>query len=271
AAAPTLATPSTTAVTAAPTIAAPVQALPNQSIRQGLPQKSLTPTWTLRPDEQPSMGQNSEVLLFVHGMDSRAEEADDITHALFNGLMTRPPTTGAASTAVMIASNFHTVGFSSSEMCAHPDAVAANGQKIAVVPFDTVNGAKTPLYFVPDTPPVFPGMPQVLLDGPSPNGAFNVPAAHNIGANEGRLRADLKAVAAAAQPLPPPPTGSLSQAAYKFALNDPTMGRAFADLAVTGRRSFAAFKQALPQDAFCQTLSAAPVPAPYPQMNPNDI
>lgn len=39
--------------------------------------------WTLKPDYTPALEANSEVLLFIHGMDSRAEEAEDITRHLF--------------------------------------------------------------------------------------------------------------------------------------------------------------------------------------------
>jgi len=67
--------------------------------------------------------------------------------------------------------------------------------------------------------------------------------------NEGRLRPELRMAAAAAQPLQ-----SLTQAAYKFAAGDSVWGNAFADLSVTGHRSFAAFRQALPQEPFCQSL-----------------
>jgi hypothetical protein len=42
-----------------------------------------TPRWTLREELPPSIAPNSEILLFIHGMDSRAEEAGDITKELF--------------------------------------------------------------------------------------------------------------------------------------------------------------------------------------------
>src|SRR5215217_4590385 len=47
------------------------------------------PVWTLRPDPTPSIPPNSDIILFIHGMDSRAEEADDITKALFGLLGSR--------------------------------------------------------------------------------------------------------------------------------------------------------------------------------------
>ena len=44
--------------------------------------------WTLRPDAQPTIDPNAEILIFIHGMDSRAEEADDLTKALFTPMAT---------------------------------------------------------------------------------------------------------------------------------------------------------------------------------------
>ncbi len=46
--------------------------------------------WTLREESPPTIDPNSEVLLFIHGMDSRAEEADDITKALFALVANKP-------------------------------------------------------------------------------------------------------------------------------------------------------------------------------------
>src|SRR5438045_4243494 len=98
------------------------------------------------------------------------------------------------------------------ESCDHMDSFA-NGQRSAVLPFEVVNGAATRLYFAPVTPPQ-------LLDTPPPAGTqINVPAAHNIGANEGRLHPALRAAAAAAQP-----QQSLAQAAFKFAAGDAVWG-----------------------------------------------
>ena len=120
----------------------------------------------------------------------------------------------------------------------------ANGKHIAVTPFDVVNGIATPEYFGPM-------IPLTLLDTPPPNGTqINVPAAHNIGANEGRLNPGLRVTAAAADPL-----RSLRLAALRFAVNDPVWGNAYADLSVTGRRTFASFRQALPGETFCQSLA----------------
>jgi hypothetical protein len=64
----------------------------------------------------------------------------------------------------------------------------------------------------------------------------------NIGANEGRLRSDLRAAAARANPI-----DNLCHAAAAFAHGDLSDGNAFADLSVTGRRAFEAFRAHPPQ------------------------
>jgi hypothetical protein len=194
------------------------------------------------------------VLLFIHGMDSRAEEADDITRALFSTIATTrqaPPPLALPP----IAANRATVPFTSSEACDHMDSLV-NGQRTANVPSDVVNGTPTRVYFAPIIPP------QLLDSAPAPGTQINVPAAHNIGANEGRLRPELRAAAAAAQPLQ-----SLRLAAFKFAAGDVVWGNAFADLSVTGHKSFANFSQTLPEEAFCQSL-AGQQPAP---LTANDV
>jgi hypothetical protein len=66
----------------------------------------------------------------------------------------------------------------------------------------------------------------------------------NVGANEGRLRDDLRKAAQQANP-----ADSLCKAAKAFALGNETDGNAFADLSVTGRRAFAAFRARPPQEA----------------------
>jgi hypothetical protein len=188
------------------------------------------------------------VLLFVHGMDSRAEEADDITNALFRALTTTPHTPPPPIwPPIMATVPTAMVSFMNSEPCDHPDIIV-NSQRTAVVPTDTVNGITTMLYFAPVTPPQLLDM-TVEPGEPAP-GAINVPAAHNIGANEGRLNPSLKVTAAAAQPLQ-----SLRLAALRFAAGDAVWGNAYADLAVTGHKSFAIFRQAPPGETLCQSLS----------------
>ena len=214
-------------------------AVPQRTLQIPVPLQLPQLNWHLRPEAAPVIPANSEVLLFVHGMDSRAEEADDITNALFAALPTIPkaPVLPAlppiAATVPLAMTNFSGPDTS----CKNKD-VTVNGQRTAVVP---------PLYFALNAPH------QLLDMTPSPGipaiGPFNVPAAHNMGANEGRLIPALRSVAAAAQPL-----SSLKLAAIRFASGDPVLGNAYADLSVTGRRSFASFRQALPAEAYCQSL-----------------
>ncbi|MDQ6886124.1 MAG: hypothetical protein M3068_02405 [Gemmatimonadota bacterium] len=72
---------------------------------------------------------------------------------------------------------------------------------------------------------------------PLPGSAVGI----NIGANEGRLRADLRMPAGVGDP-----NLSLCQAAVAFAVGKTADGNAFADLSVTGRRAFAAFRAQRP-------------------------
>jgi hypothetical protein len=238
-----------------PVQAEPVQAAPVPlQIDRNTPRVGrLTPPprWALRPDAAPSIEPNSKVLLFLHGMDSRAEEANDITKTLFMQIATTPVTAPPAAYPPITA-NRATIQFASPETCDNMDNFS-NGQRSAVVPFDMVNGAPARVYFAPVIPPI-------LLDTPPRAGTqFNVPAAQNIGANEGRLRPELRAVAglASAQPF-----NALRQASFRFAAGDAVWGKAFADLSVTGHKAFAAFRQALPGEPFCQSLLAQPPPAP---------
>jgi hypothetical protein len=222
------------------------------------------PRWALRPDAQPSIPPNSEVLLFVPGMDSRAEEADDLTKALFMALPATPTTPPVWP---KIKDNRTTVTFTNCqnpkggcpESCDHlddrssvpdfPFSYPSGRHPAAVTPSDIVDGMPARLYFAPSIPL------QLLDTGIPPGEQINVPAAHNIGANEGRLHPTLRAVAAQADPLK-----SLTQAAFKFAAGDAVWGKAFADLSVTGHKSFAIFRQTLPGELFCQSLGKEPAP-----------
>jgi pimeloyl-ACP methyl ester carboxylesterase len=166
-------------------------------------------------------------------------------HDLTNVRTTPPDKTGGPS----IATNYSTVRFDSCpnpakgcpEQCDYPDNFSGV-QRSAVVPAES-GGQR--LYFEPS-------IPVRMLDTPPPAGSqLNIPAAHNIGRNEGRLRPELRSAAAAAKP-----RESLRLAAYQFAGGDTEMGNAFADLSVTGSRSFAAFLQDPPQESFCQSVAA---------------
>lgn len=158
---------------------------------------------------------------------------------------TPPDKTGGPS----IATNYSTVRFDSCpdpakgcpEQCDSPDNVSG-GQRNAVVPGES-GGPR--LYFEPV-------IPLRMLDTPPPAGSqINVPAAHNIGRNEGRLRPELRSAAKAANP-----RESLRLAAYQFAGGDTEMGNAFADLSVTGSSSFGKFSVDPPQESFCQAIAA---------------
>jgi hypothetical protein len=95
------------------------------------------------------------------------------------------------------------------------------------------------------TPAVPPGHyvpPAALVDGARQT--FNNPPGKNIGSSEGRLRKELRDAAARADPL-----DSLRAAAAALAAGDKTLGNAYADLAVTGRRSLARFRSAPPSEA----------------------
>jgi hypothetical protein len=80
---------------------------------------------------------------------------------------------------------------------------------------------------------------------PSPptRAQYNPGALTGIGANEGRLRSDLRQMASHHNPME-----SLCAAAAAFALGNASDGNAFADLSVTGRHAFAAFRAHPPQD-----------------------
>ena len=145
------------------------------------------------------------------------------------GIVPLVPTTGGPS----VATNYALVPFAAVEPCDNRDTVSAGGQKIAVLPAD---------YYAPAIPPN-------LLDMP-PQSNFNIPAGRNIGKNEGRLNPELRAAAAGTVPLE-----SLRLAAYQFATGNTDMGKAFADLSVTGHRAFGDFNTARPKEPFCQSLS----------------
>src|SRR5262249_49164308 len=107
------------------------------------------PRWALNPDAEPAaLAPDSEVLLFIPGMDSRAEEADDITKAIFTEMAktsTSPPST-PPSALPPIKSNYSAVLFNNCpnpaggcpETCDHPDDLSS-GKPTAVVPFDITN------------------------------------------------------------------------------------------------------------------------------------
>ncbi len=103
---------------------------------------------------------------------------------------------------------------------------------------------------------------------PTPAGeAFNRPPARNIGTNEGRLVDALRDVARVANPR----GCALRHAASAFARGDDVFGRAYADLAVTGHRAFAAFRAAPPDAAYCTNVLRQPAARGCPPVQRGDI
>lgn len=137
--------------------------------------------------------------------------------------------TGGAS----IATNYSMVTFGEPEPCDNQD------NRSGVYPTAVLPAG----YYAPLIPP------NMLDTPPLANRQFNVPAGQNIGANEGRLKPELRKAAADADPLK-----SLRSAAYQFAAGNTDMGKAFADLSVTGRKAFDKFRTALPKEPFCQSI-----------------
>lgn len=100
--------------------------------------------------------------------------------------------------------------------------------------------------------PPQPATPAMYNSPPPPRGVTGAPGS-TLGANEGRMRAELRAVAAKRDPVV-----SLCQAAQRFTHNAPAsggnpsdhdFGNAFADLSVTGKASFEKFVQLHPTEA----------------------
>jgi len=61
---------------------------------------------------------------------------------------------------------------------------------------------------------------------------------------------------------------SLPLAAMHFGLKNTVQGNAFADLSVTGRRAFSAFRQGQPAENYCQTIANRTLPAACPAPSP---
>ena len=126
-------------------------------------------------------------------------------------------------------------------------SVAAAGGSVVATALPTALTAVTgllkagiPSQLINLPPPASPTPYQAATNGPLHDLAFT---GKSVGANEGRVRADLRAAAQAANPL-----ASLCRAAELFILGDRASGNAFADLSVTGKASFAKFRQLRPQE-----------------------
>lgn len=164
---------------------------------------------------------------------------DDVRSAVARFNAVPPPTNIPSGT---IASDVLTVQFNSCpipsqgcpEQCDFPDDFSQGGRK----------GVLPPDYYVPR-------IPRELLDtNPPPGGIFNIPAARNIGSNEGRLNDALRAAASDRRP-----RNSLVLATFEFAKGNAVLGTAYADLSVTGRRAFEDFRAGGgPKEPFCRSL-----------------
>lgn len=156
--------------------------------------------------------------------------------------------------AQVISQNMRTRHFDSCTGSAPFDR--AHGCPEACLPLDHPPGSSNvaaatmpPGYFEPSIPPD-------MLDAPSsPGTQLNVPVAHNIGANDGRLQPYLRQAARLANPL----ACTLPLASYHNALgpgHEARLGQAYADLSVTGHNAFAAFRLAPPTAAYCAGIAA---------------
>jgi pimeloyl-ACP methyl ester carboxylesterase len=171
----------------------------------------------------------------------------DISHAI-NDLTNNHPAPPDAIGGASIATNHRLQTFTCND--GSPGCPDTTCQ-----PRDIPAVSVTSAYFEPNIDPA-------LLDSSPPAGkSISVPPGQNIGQNEGRLRAELRTAAKTADP-----RQDLLLAASSFANKDTLMGNAYADLSVTGSRSFQAFKANPPQESFCQSLMQN-----SPQANANAI
>lgn len=152
-------------------------------------------------------------------------------------------------------------------LCAIRDSVAANQE------WRDFSGVGSELCELPQgdvvsTDNFAPKAPETVFDHDGSGRKIDRATGRNLGDNEGRLRPDLRQVAQLANPQ----DCSLPLSAYNFALaeatSDPLIkaeliitARAYADLSVTGRRAFDAFKKDLPGTTYCMNI-ASRTPAP---------
>lgn len=90
---------------------------------------------------------------------------------------------------------------------------------------------------------------------PSPAANHFEPLWTSVGVNEGRLRSDLRDAARQKDPR----RCTLALAAVHYGLGGPdetALGQAFADLSVTGKAAFRAFRAFPPGDSYCQSIAA---------------
>jgi len=166
----------------------------------------------------------------------------DIQNVLHSVSLAGPPqqppsATGGAS----VATNYRIVTMGPAEQC---DATPSG---YFIAPAELLDWEQTP------APPFMDALTNYHPPDNAPRRADYNPAGlasadrnvkPNIGANEGRLRADLRKVAADRNPVE-----SLCRSAEAFALGNASDGNAFADLSVTGRLAYAAYRAQPPQEA----------------------
>ncbi|HYT68953.1 MAG TPA: PAN domain-containing protein [Vicinamibacterales bacterium] len=166
----------------------------------------------------------------------------------------KPPLALNCSTQSLVATNYASVVPPRGPVCDQPNLEPPGYYLPPSAMLDWIPTVSTGDYTLEGFRPPAPAATRdkyTTGTGPVPN----YPGAPGsvMGANEGRLRSELRAAAAARDPI-----GDLCMAAQKLARNGPAsgndpsdreFGNAFADLAVTGRAAFARFIKERPTEA----------------------
>jgi len=158
-----------------PTVIVSTRFVVAQSKPPAAPPPVVTAPWALAPDPQLAIAPGAEVLLFVHGMDSRAEEANDIITALFKRMA------GSPRNLVVIAMDLPTSGYATNLDFDKVSPLQAIGiPKLTTTPLPipiepTIYGAViVPLFAslgMPPPPPVIPpgtSFPDFAATGKAP-------------------------------------------------------------------------------------------------------
>jgi pimeloyl-ACP methyl ester carboxylesterase len=170
-----------------------------------------------------------------------ANDIQNVFHSIVADVPPAQQQPPQATGGVSVATNYRIMTMGPAEQCdATPSgyfiapAELLDWNQTAAPPFmDALTN-----YHPPDNAPSRPAYNPAALANPDRN------VRPNIGANEGRLRADLRNAAARRNPVE-----SLCRSAEAFSLGNASDGNAFADLSVTGRRAYAAFRAQPPQEA----------------------
>jgi hypothetical protein len=170
-----------------------------------------------------------------------ANDIQNVFHSIVADVPPAQQQPPQATGGVSVATNYRIMTMGPAEQCdATPSgyfiapAELLDWDQTAAPPFmDALTN-----YHPPDNAPRRPDYNPAALANPDRN------VRPNIGANEGRLRADLRNAAARRNPVE-----SLCRSAEAFSLGNASDGNAFADLSVTGRRAYAAFRAQPPQEA----------------------